>query len=263
MKITCGKREDILKRKEEYETDRAARKGRYDAQMVELQKARNNVMKPVQDEIASKLAQFKALEFNVDVREARYGESGLSVRIQCNEYKKFNEDSALSWSYDATIGRDGQILKETSSWSGLQAVTEVQMESLRSTLAALEYLNSVDWSELLNRKLPEYGDYVTERNPDWEGRPDFDRQLLEVDIEECIGKNILIKGTHLNGRGAACYLITKETPKQYEVVEISEFYIERTDDVAALVEQNRKYPQRVTKDKFMSVIKKPLETMEV
>ena len=110
---------------------------------------------------------------------------------------KFSDDTALSWSYKAALSSDGEVIKETNSWSGLKAVTESQMQSLTETLEALKYLNSIDWKVLLNKTLPNYKDYRKTDVSKYAGRntPNFDRMLIEADIEDAISKPTLLKGS--------------------------------------------------------------------
>lgn len=269
MKITCNRRDEILKQKAEWEAERDARQAKYDEQEQRFRQAEYDVTSVVENEIKSQLSKFTALQFDVRVDRARFGGEGLYIRVVCNENNKFSEDSALSWSYQASF-EDGQVKKETSSWSGLQATTEKQMESLTQTLEAIRYLNSVDWSSLLNKEMPNYKDYFTETNPSFDrNEPDFDKMLMEADIEECIGKDILIKGTNSIDsrgyfRGTAYYMILKETPTQYLVAKIPGYIVDSDEyDTKTYVEKNKGYADRVKKENLIRLLNQPIETVEV
>ena len=271
MKITASTRDDILKRKAEFDADYAERKARYDEQYGAYRKAEHDITSAVEEELTHQLSRFRSLDFQVECSRARHLKDfdGLRVTVMCNENNKFADTSALSWSYRAEITDDGTIQRETSSWSGLKAVTAEQIQSLTETLEALKYLNSIDWAVVLDKEMPKYEDYVSERMPARSDMPNFDRMLLEADIEEVIGKDVLIRGRSLNNRGYSWYLFLKETPKQYKICDILEYYLEDAylekigSTVKEVVNNNKQYPYNVSKDKIIPLICSPLETMEV
>ena len=270
MKITCNRRDDILKQKSEYEAKRAERQARYDEQSKRFYQAENDITSMVEDEIKHQLSRFKALNFYVSVDRGRWRTPGLRVRVECNEDEKFNDNVALAWNYNANLNEDGEVEKETSSWSGLKATTADQLESLTETLEALKYLNSVDWATVLNKEMPKYKDYITEEDPRFDSdKPDFDRMLMEADIEECIGKDVLLKGyASINqrgyGLGTAYYMILKETPSQYQVVKIPGYAVNNEEyNLKDVVEQSKNYSERMRKDKLIQLLNNPIETLEV
>lgn len=270
MKITSSRRDEILKQKAEYEADRAARQAKYDEQQHRFYQAEYDVTSLVEDEIKSQLDRFGALQFDVSVTRGKWGNSGLYVRIECNEHNKFEEDVALSWSYQVNLTKDGEVQKESSSWSGLKATTEAQIESLTQTLDALKYLNRVDWATVLNKEMPNYRDYFTEDDPRYDrDTPNFDQMLMEADIEESIGKDVLLKGyASINQRGygvgSAYYMILKETPAQYTVCRIPGYVVNNEEyDLKDVVEKNKRFAERMRKDKLIQLLNKPIETLEV
>lgn len=270
MKITCNRRDEILKQKAEWEAERDARQAKYDEQAQRFHQAEYDVTSLIEDEVKSQLDRFRALQFDIRVGRGKYGDGGLYIRIECNENNKFDDDVALSWSYEVNLTKRGELQKESSSWSGLKATTEAQMESLTQTLEALKYLNSVDWSTVLNKEMPKYKDYFTEDDPRYDrDKPNFDQMLMEADIEECIGKDVLLKGyASINQRGygigTAYYMILKETPSQYQVVRIPGYVMnDEGYDLKDVVERNKKYSERMRKDKLIQLLNKPIETLEV
>lgn len=274
MKITCNRRDDILKQKSEYEAKRAERQARYDEQEQRFYQAENDITSMVEDEIRHQLSRFKALNFNVRVTRSRLVGDGLRIRVECNENEKFDDNVALAWNYNANLNRNGEVEKETSSWSGLKATTADQLESLTETLEALKYLNSVDWATVLNKEMPKYRDYITEDDPRYDSdTPDFDRMLMEADIEDAIGNpNMLISGeagssSSFRNGSSVYYKILRETPKQYEVTEyyrpFVDQYIDNGDDTSFKKAKSNSYTYRIAKDKFFSLIDNPVETVEV
>ena len=270
MKITCTKREDIIKQREAYEADRAARQARHDEQERKYDEAEDAITSAVANEIKSQLSKYSVLHFDVEVDRNNWRLPGLRIRVLCNERNLFDDDTALAWNYNVNLDESGNVNKESSSWSGLKATTKAQLESLTQTLDALKYLNSVDWATLLNKELPKYADYVTESDPRYDSDvPNFDYMLMEADIEEAIGKDVLLKGGASiddntgRKRGEAYYLILKQTPMQYEICRIPGYAIESTDNLKELVEKNKKYSERISKAKFIKLLNKPIETLEV
>ena len=126
---------------------------------VKYMKDLRSVTEPIQREIESYLNRFSALDFNVRVQENGYEYGSIEVYVGCNENRVTDHTSALSWSYYVRL-KNGQIYKETSSWSGLNACTPVQMESLEQTVEAIKYLNSVDWDSIVNHPIPEFENYL-------------------------------------------------------------------------------------------------------
>lgn len=270
MNITCNRRDEILKQKAEWEAERDAAQAKHDEEEQSFYQAEYEVTSVVKDELEHQLSKFRALQFDVSVQRGGYRKKGLHVRVECNEHNKFDDDVALSWNYNAELDKDGNVLKETSSWSGLKATTTSQMESLTQTLEALKYLNSVDWSVVLDKEMPKYKDYFTQdMSKFYREQPNFDKMLMEADIEENIGKDVLLVGAgSINQRGypigKAYYMILKETPSQYEIVKIPGYSLDDDDvDIKSIVEKNKKYSYRVRKDKLIELLNKPIETMKV
>jgi hypothetical protein len=184
--------------------------------------------------------------------------------VDSNERRVHAEDKALSWTWEVSLGEDGTAAKKTNSWSGLQATTEAQLESLRQTVKALEALNALDWAALLDAELPDYGDYVTEKDSIGK-RPDFESDIRAAELAELIGKNTLVR--RRNSRGNPWYLIVGETPKQFKVAEIeaytiSEQYLAASGKtLAETVEDAKDYTTGVSKEKLLSNLGKDIETM--
>lgn len=272
MKITCNRRDDILKRKAEYEADYNSRKARHDEQQDAYYRAERDVAELVESEVRSRLDAFRALQFDIRADRGRWGSGGMMIRIQCNENNKFDDDVALSWSYNVEMGKEGNVTKESSSWSGLKATTEAQMESLVQTVEALKYLNSVDWSVVLNKQMPKYKDYVTESDPQYDkDKPNFERELFEADLEEAIGANAIVKGKAGEPSGfrngiEIYYMIHKETPAQYAVSEALGYRVD-----AIIAEQGKEagiasvrdgYQYRIKKDKFAELVSNPIQIIK-
>ena len=267
MKIFASRRDEILRQKAEWEAERDAAYALRDQEGAEFAKAEDAIYDPIKENLEHMLQRYRSLTFDVYVgKEYR---SMFSVTITCNEYNKFSDDSALSWTYKAMLSEDGEVIKETNSWSGLKAVTESQMQSLTETLEALKYLNSIDWKALLNKPLPNYKDYYKTDVSKYRNAPNFDRMLLEADIEEAIGKSVLLKGvSDMDNRGypigESYYMVLKETSTQYEVVKIPGYEIsDDKDALKSVVEHYKPYSYRLRKDNLIRLLSKPIEYLEV
>ena len=236
MKIYSGKREDILRRKAEYESKKKAYDEYREKRSREFRLAEEDVLDPVARYIERRLSQFDLLQFDVSATRnwssKRDGDT-IQVRIYCDRDRSMSDKtSPLSWEYSASVSDEGEILKESSSYSGLKATTSENIESLRQTVDALETLNDIDWPDLLIRKLPNFLDYRDgEDAPEMPEKEDFNAQLIEAEIEEVIGKPIGLYGGAAENTGyrvgsSGYYLFFGETPKQYKATFISQYMVD-------------------------------------
>lgn len=265
MKITCTKRDDILKRKSEYEADRSSRQSKYDAQyrtyLEEERKREDKIRNDVIGAIGN-----TSLDLEIDV-SGRF-EHKYEIRVS-DENNKFDEDKALSWDWKVYLDKNGDVKKESSSWSGMNAVTAKNLSNLKEIVRVLEILNNIDFKMLLEEiRPPKYQDYVTENNPKYETAPDFDRELMEADIEDCIGtrKGILGTGSKFY-RGNVYHFIMKETPSSYTMWDIPVYYVETNDgSLSDLFEKysgkRNEYKYTMRKDKFFETIEQPITVVD-
>lgn len=270
MKITAGKREDIMREREEYDSRAARQQEEYEEQYDEYRHARGQVLFGVEEEVRSQLSAVD-LDFDIDAREGHIFYKGgqdfataIEVKIEVHERDKFSESAALAWSYNITLDENGEVKKESSSWSGLKAVTSEQLEDLKKSVNAIELIQKMDWKTILSKELPAYSEYVTTREPSRRDRPNFEQQLMEVELEEAVGARKLIKGKI--GRYDYLFGILKETPKKYQAFAIPEYYIDNAEEnqsVADVVEEQKRYGVTLyDKAKFVSMLTKPLDIIE-
>ena len=228
MKIYAKSFDDIRKARDAWDADYEERGKRYQEQRQRYKQAIHDVTDPIKQKLESDLSVYDKLDFDINVREEHDWDdpqNGLSsyigITVYCNENRVHDENSALSWHYSVDL-RGGELVKSSSSWSGLNATTEENIESLEQTLGAIKYLASVDWESLVRTELPSDKDYITEKL-NWRDRPDFEDQMKEAAIEDIIGQPILIKGKaveSLSGyrtRNGFWYMVHRETPKKYIV----------------------------------------------
>ena len=247
-RIVSTRKDDLIRKRDEYKQRKAERAKLHDEQYSNFRNAQEDAMAPIHKELESNLSEYTGLKFDIKVDVPLT--SMLRVYITCNERNKFDENSALSWSYECTLGSDGSIKKETSSWSGLKAVTPEQIDNLRQTVSALDYLCNVDWENLLNITLPEYQDFVdTEesRFVDPDAKRDFNKEIKLAAVEDHIGTGDILKGNTMN------YVIHKQTDAFMTVSEIPNYYLnkDKTSIAKDRADLCREYTDRRKKDKIL------------
>lgn len=267
MKITANKRDDIIRRRDEFDADRKARDAKYEQQLSNYRRAAGDVFAGIKEKILAELSGFKTLELNVLV-DNYFGE-GIQVRIQSNEYGK-HADAALRWTWSGHINTDGEVVKETNSWSGLSACTAAQLDSLQESVDALRIINNMDWETILKTPTPKVDEYVEYDPERRKQRPNFERELIEADIEECIGQPVLVRGvageTSGYRTGADVYYhIEGQSPKQYTVSEIHPSQYDRYAGEGLSIEEiiNNKMHStyRISKDKLVNLVGNEVKTI--
>lgn len=268
--VAASRRDDIIRRRDEYDrkkaNNEAIQRKQYDAYAYD----QSRVFAGVEDAIRTQLGD-KLGELNINV-DSRFG-ALLSVKIG-NDLggPRRDPNAALTWSWEATLKKDGTVDKESSSWSGLEAVTMEQVQDLKRSVEQLEIINSMDWKQLLDVSLPNWEDYIDDSQlEDLGPRPDFDTELMEADLEDGIGQNVLFLA---NGGGKAYngkvyYQILRDSGTQYTVVEVPARIIDDllagksygdVTTVADYVERNG-YQSRVRKATLMNQLARPIEPL--
>lgn len=268
MRITSSKRDDILKEREEYQAQWDENERTRGEEQRSFQEAEDAVLNPIKEYLEQELAYYRALNFDVRVNRGWARDfNSIEVSIRCNEYRKFDENAALSWNFDAKLKfpdkeslRSGdisnvEVVKETGSCSGLQATNATQLRSLRQSLDALEFLNDLDWVTLLNKEMPKYDDYL--KTPRMQSRDnEFKKRLLEADLEDLVGSNKLVKVDNFESSGyrsSYVYLrLISETPAQYKCNVVSEWELKRYQSGEATLDE--RYTQRVKKSNVRPIL---------
>lgn len=247
MKILAKKRDDILRDKAAYEADKAKRHAEYNKQQEAYAEARYRVMSDIKSAIESELGNHVD-EVRIDIQVW----NNIEVKVD-NGDNPFGP-SALSWNWGVKLDRDGNVVKDSGSWSGLSAVTLEQIQDLRNTADILEVLNNIDWKTLLNTKVPDYKDYITMKDPSFEEpERNYDAELKAADIEDIVGDEnaaVFVGGAMSEYfRGNSYVSILRETPKRFNVYVFSEHDIDRwksREDVG--------YDAVIAKDKFYKYV---------
>ena len=212
MKIYAGRLDEIKNRRAKYEASKEDWQSRQDTKYKEYRTKWRELFKPVKDTVVGIFNELSTLDADVNVKEV-YGDM-IEVRISVNQSRVHDKDSALSWDFRVMFDAEtGQLIKESGSWSGLNATTEANIASLEDTLTAVKRLNQMNWAEILNIVGPDINDYRVDK--DYEELPeDFGEQELDAYIDEAIETGDILAGTSHG------YLIKSQTAKQiigYEV----------------------------------------------
>lgn len=258
MKLLASRRDDLIQQRDKYDTDYKAALTERNQELSEFDTARDNVLAIAQSKIEEALSEFSALDFDVQVG-TNYSSrgSGVQARIYCDERAKFDDNSALSWSYSVTLSPAGEVEKESNSWSGLKATTSAQMDSLVQTVEALKVINSLDWAELLNLTLPKYDDYVKTKLPNATDRPDFETEILLEEIREIMGQPKFA----MDREGRFAYAFIAEAPKTLKACKIATYMFEMGTDVYSYY-QDSDFMVQIRKDKLLDTFGKELNIVE-
>ena len=258
MRITANRHDDIIKQRDDFNRQKADKVQKYEKQVKDYDEAMSAVTDKVEKDLRSRLAKFDKLHFDVSVAPAFFRDRGLSVNITCNRSQLFDDDSALSWRYAVKVDDNGGVIAETGSWSGLNATTAAQLDSLEQTLAALRELNKIDWKTEIDIDTPQYGDYVNMLDPRYADEPDFDTMLAEADIDDLVGTN---RGIYRDATGSSRYyrgrvysVIVGQSDKTYTIFDIPEMYAEDTDKFDELSTNT----YRISKKKFIDTLIVPM-----
>lgn len=265
MKITCNRRDDILKRKQEYESDRAKRQAKYDEEYKAWEDEEHGRRQSLEKAIIRAIGN-TTLDLTIDVGMS-FG-NGYRVRVS-DEDNKFDDDKALSWTWEVSLDKNGDLKKESSSWSGMNAVSAANLSNLKEIVRVLEILNNIDFKTMLHRVTPpEPNDYITGPNPKYEKSEDFDQMLLEAEVEDCIGTRKGILGTYSKYyRGDVYHFIMKQTPSSYTVWDIPAYYVENHEGTLSdLYEKyyadHDKYTYTIRKNTFFETIEQKVTIVD-
>lgn len=240
-----AKRDDILRRKQAWENLENKSREEYD----QYENARDSVFEAIQAIVKDKIG---STSLSLNIRASKYF-GGTSVHVDNGDSP--HDEQALNWQWNVRLSDEGEIEKNSGSWSGLSATTPEQIDNLKESVRIIEILNNLDWGKILNVELPRYTDYVKTEVPQ---RENFEEQLLEADIEDAAEQGLLIKGHGYRWyapRATVFYNVLNMTDKSFRVQEIYEDYLSD--------ESRWGDPYTIRKDKFFEVIDKPIKTAEV
>ena len=247
---------DIQRRKREWQEADERSKEMREQDKERYRQAIVPELKAIRDAILSELSQYDLLDFDVTVDEwgGNWQDQTYKVSIYCNQNRMFDTDSALTWRYHVDV-KDGEVVRESSSASGLQAVTPSQIASLKQTVNALETLSTMDWDALINRQPPDIESFVSEGS---EGPSLADyRALDDEEIDSLAGERVLVQ-SKVSGQW---YQIVKTSPKFIQYISVPEYAIDEAGSIDEVLERYD-FVEKKSRDNFEAMIQRPLVLKE-
>lgn len=255
-RITAGRYSDELRaRKLDFEARMKAERENEDAQWDRFSEAEEAVFDSIRKQVLKELDGLGLTDLEIRVYTRH-----RNIEVVVADETDRTGNKALHWTWSATLGEDGEVIKDSSSWSGLKAVTSDQIDYLEGVLEALKILNNMDWYTLLNQDLPQWKDYVTERDPELR-QSNLDKlndELKEAEIREAMEDNVAIRGhgyKYYRKTAKVCYIVSGESSKFWTVEEVM--------PDAGRDHWHRTEPYRIKKELFYSVIDYPLDTVPI
>lgn len=277
MKLTInGSRlDDLRKRKAEYDQKLSEFNSRKKEQSHKYQEDTQAVTDSIVDYVKNAIGSYYMNRLPLEITAEKCFARLLRLRVSCGYLSSINDDSlALKWSYEATfkyeendhddfsgLSSKGDLKTETGSWSGLQAVTPEQVQSLKDSVSVLEILNNIDWKQVFDVTLPAASDYFNKETLGDIPRSDedFDKEIMQAQVNEIVGdtsKAIQVVPTESMGwrinRGTKIYaIILSESPAMYKIVTFPASWL--TDNIKFAEVKNRvenQYTQNIRKSSF-------------
>lgn len=257
MKITASRAEDIRKQRSEYDAETAKLREQYDANFDRYRQAEYEGEQDIEKQVRSAIG-VTSLDISVRAQRSwsfRSGDRGWEVSVEVNHNKRHDDDIALAWNWDAKIGPDGEVVKDSGSWSGLNAVTAEQISDLEESVRVLKLLNNIDWKSILMSNLLKYEDFSDENldrslSDRERNRPNFENQASDAELESLIGTNVAVKVSRDEyWRGEVGILITKVSEKYVTGYVFSWTYVgtKTLEDIKEWAGT----PRRIAKDKIV------------
>ena len=233
--IFSDTRDELIQKRNAWKMKYDARKQLYDDQECNYDKARwdwvDNLTNLVTKQFQSYIDKLPGLRIKAD-----RGWGDVEIRFNYEDHGRADrEHKSLLWSYYVKLNEQGEITKESNSWSGFQAVTPEQIDDLINSANFLKAIVDFDWEPLLKeaqRTQPKYKNYIGIKDPDYDPEyrdPGYDRMIREADIEEAISSGKWIKGP-TTWHGNAWYFILSRTPKFYNVIKIDDSNLKSADE---------------------------------
>ena len=188
MKITATRKEDLMRERDEYDAKIREVQDRLDAQNKRYKYAQDYESAAIENLVRDAIGRTSLeLQIQADPYGALYNDHRFGIRIEANQLDKFNEGNALSWDWSARV-ENGEVVKESGSWSGLKATTKEQLDNLKESVRVLERINSLNWDMIL-KEIPNYSDYISEEDSKEardlkNNRPKFEDNLVLAGLEE-------------------------------------------------------------------------------
>ena len=274
MIIRETKIDDIKAARDAWEKDFELAQKEYDQQERDYDNVLYTLMENIETEIKNELSDLDTTNLLIQANPygARFG-SDFRTEIRFTYGERSDNKISLKWDAEFSLDNDGNVKKETGSWSGLEATTPELLNDLKNSVKIIERIVNMNWQDIIldaEAKRPNRKDYVKKSRPDRGTRPDFEQQIVAAEIEDAIQTGKLIKGNSVPALGyryttRGYYKIWSETPKRFNISFIPERYIENrnVEEYAKYIERELAYTQQVNKDNLYKNIVQPVETVEL
>lgn len=276
MKIYAASLDELKARRATLQTDNAKRKDRNKSETYMFDIAIQGIEQSLKEQILSGLNRFNLLHFDIDA--SVYSGSYINIRIECNHNDMYSDKNALSWEYKVEVNpfKDG-LEKSSGSYSGLNAVTPEQLESLRESYEALVYLNNIDWENVLNIAIPNRAEFIDKLNESEIDNieneiEDLDKDIVIEELTTYLDKPILVKldpykskeYLHVNTITIPYIALKSDTPKfyKYAVIPARKILLIESGDMTVEEVIEESIFNRVKKVHVLNAIKVPIETLQ-
>ena len=256
------RRREIDQQAQKYNAEYDAKKNERDIQKDTYK----NVVRGIKDGVKSNLEKIlpysDLLDINIS-QEYDYNndfKSYLGIKISYELHK--TADQSLAWNYYVSLDRNGNVKKESGSWSGLNAVTKEQLDDLEKSIEILKKLNDIDWEPILKTNIPDIRNYIT-ADP-LPKRIDFTFEQFNADLEDFVGQDVMFISKYLldntkNYYGSRYgYIIKRLTNKRVEYVPIYDPIVNlknNKDYINHIKEQSQEgYTEVMSKEKLLKVL---------
>lgn len=263
--------DDIRAAQQKWDSDFEKASDDYRKMEYDYDMALEDVMEQVEEQIKSELGinDDNLLEVDVDAYGGKWG-SKYKTGIKYKYGAPFDKKSALNWHIDIYLNSNGEVQKETGSWSGLEVHTPELLKDLKYSVNLIEKIMNLDYQKIImdaENARPNRDDYVVDKRPNYKERPDFSKQIKEATIEDIIGTDTIISGSAVPSSGyrtvSGWYKILGQTAKRYKV----SFVPDRTGTLTnqdLKNEFNKGYNEfQVNKDTLYQYIGDNFETKEL
>lgn len=255
------RRREIDQQARKYNTERDARNNEYNVQKDTYINVVNDIKYGVKSNLEKILPYSDLLNINIS-QEYDYNndlKSYLGVKISYDLHK--TADQSLAWNYYVSLDRNGNIKKESGSWSGLNAVTKEQLDDLEKSIEILKKLNDINWEPILKTNIPDIRNYITTKTLP---KKDFTFEQFNADLEDFVGQDVIFISKYLNSENfygsKYGYIIKRLTNKRVEYVPIYDPIVKlknNKDYTNYIKEQSQEgYTETMSKEKLLKVLGK-------
>lgn len=260
MRIYCNKKSDLIAERDAYDAETQKYQDIVDEASRSYRQKLNEASDNLRAIIANEIGQ-TSLPLIIGVNRA--WREGWEVSIQVDKY---NGEHALNWDWSVQLDGEGNIKKDSGSWSGLNAVTAEQIDDLKESVRVLTILNDIDWEPIISAEIPDAdvddSDARIILRDRRANRKDYNRLILDAELEEAAEEDKWIK---LEGRPETSYY-RGATRSLYwcKILKLTDNFVTcriQWDSGSGKPDESRSSTEeRIKKDNLYKHIVQPIET---